>query len=73
MNKPRRDSDLGTQDLNCLIEMCEKRLHTISISLKRTIEADNSRLLVSARQMNNILLKLRKLRERITTATCDGA
>lgn len=73
MNKPRRDSDLGTQDLNCLIEMCEKRLHTISISLKRTIEADNSKVLISMAQMNSILIKLKKLRDRIITSNCDGA
>jgi len=73
MNKPRRSTDLNADDLICLISLREKKLNTISSHIKRNHFADNTQVLKDASQLDNTLIKLKQLKERITCLACDGA
>lgn len=66
MNKPRRSTDLDEDDLTCLIRLCETRLHTINLHLRKHSinDAANTSYLKAASQVAISLDKLRALKER---------
>lgn len=70
---PRRTSDLDSGDIDCLIELCHKRLKTIRTSVQRTHISSSPELADKEQMMSNLVTKLERLRERTITAACDGA
>lgn len=64
MNKPRRHTDLEAEDIDCLIKLCETRLHTINAHLRNNGNADNSSVLRAAAQIQRTCIKLKDLKDR---------
>jgi hypothetical protein len=72
MSKPRRRTDLDTPDLDCLIKLCETRIHTINLHLKRSTFTDSTETIRAHKQLESTLDKLKSLKSRVTDG-CDGA
>jgi len=73
MNIPRRSTDLSIVDLDCLIRLCETRLHTINLHLKRNTFTSQTETIKTAAQIETTLNKLRVYKDRINSNNCDGA
>jgi hypothetical protein len=69
---PRRSTDLDSQDLECLIKLCETRIHTINLHLKRNNFTNNTETMKAHEQLEDTLSKLKRLKDRLLPE-CDGA
>jgi hypothetical protein len=63
--KPRRITDLDADDIDCLLSLCEKRIHTISTHLKRSSHVDNTSVMKAASQLYITVDKLKNLKDRL--------
>lgn len=62
--KTRRHTDLTEEDIDCLIKLCDTRLHTINLHLRKNAFADNSSVIRAAAQIQRTNIKLKEMKER---------